>query len=519
MAGMIETHADTSGRPPTREAVHSPRYVTDPVVDWNDVAIEAILVDSKPRNLVPLDENTVLITRDQDGVTRASRAMAMVHAAMYNAVVGLVGGYRPYIRPPYSDLPERPAQPDLAAAVGSAARTILSWLYPSQRRHFDQAFLDIVGRSREEPSIRPSITFGYNVAVRVWNTRVNDGSNRRRPYNPPRRPGLWRPDLVDPAQKALDPHWGRVEPFLISQADVEEILRDLGPPPGYKGQAGDGYPAAYDLSDPAYREAREEVLVRGAPPADGNSTDPRKLNAVFWSYDEGRGTPVRLYNQALRSIAFASNLDVVGHARLFLYGNLVMADAAIVAWRIKYEYGLWRPVHAANLDELDPVRWIPFGKRPPYPPRDSCSPPFPAYVSGHSTLGNAVFNAAAHALAETGQASSGVTLATDEPPRVCVAYPTLGDAARANDESRIDLGVHFRFDTERGAQAGAMVEKKARDGLPEGTGVSKAMERGEQEIGPPFEVVDYREFVGEAGFASIYAQRYADEAREIDEVR
>ena len=63
-----------------------------------------------------------------------------------------------------------------------------------------------------------------------------------------------------------------------------------------------------------------------------------------------------------------------------------MADAAIAAWDAKYTYAFWRPVTAirngdtdGNDDTVADPSWSPF----------IVTPPFPDYVSGHSTFSGA----------------------------------------------------------------------------------------------------------------------------------
>jgi hypothetical protein len=436
------------------------RYKVNPVLEWNDVAIEAALVDVK-RPLLVRDQNGNLVWgRDQDGATKTSRAMAIAHAAIYNAVVGCEGGYQPYL----VSLPARPSTPDTSATVAAAAYYILSWLYPRQRLHLDQAFLDV----QKRPGIGPSLTYGYNIAVRVWNARLNDGSYNLVRYRRKDVPGVWRPDLQDPAQIPLDPHWGQVTPFLLSSDDVQNVFSSVPPPPGFKGED------QYDLSDAQYRAGRAEVIRVGADGQKYSSsrTPEDTINAVFWSYDEGRGLPIRLYNQLTRQVVFRSELSLTQQVRLFLYTNLAMADAAIVAWRVKYYYRLWRPIHAAQLDAQEPVAgWIPLGKRPPYAPADNCSPPFPAFISGHSAIGAAMLRSLARLL---GTNDCRFKLTSDEPPRETYNLNNFTDPSRLIDASRVQLGVHFPWDVAEGSQAGMRVEELAFGHLP-----------GEAAAGPP----------------------------------
>ena len=412
------------------------RFVTNSVLQWNDVLLDTLLADSQEPPAA----------RNQNGPTRASRAAAIVHAAIYNAVVGIRGGYRPYaIR-----IPPVPPGPRLREAVAGAAYGTLVRLYPRQAPALRAAAAHYFNIA----SPTPSASYGLLIAQRQIASRSNDGSGATVPYTEPQLPGIWRADLLDPAQQALDPHWGGVRPFAVDAADLGAIVGALPRPPGYRGPG-----QAYNLNNAAYRAALAEVRAIGSVQASPES-DTRTLNAIFWSYDEGRGTPIRLYNQAARAVGLRGpRMGPLGWARLFFLANLAMADAGIAAWAVKYRYDLWRPIHGVRLDPIDcDPRWTPLGKQLPYAPVQHCSPPFPAYVSGHAAFGEALF----HTLRRFYSTDTFTfTLASDELPREARRYTTFTGASRSNARSRVELGVHFSFDGTRGRQLGLQVSDRA----------------------------------------------------------
>src|SRR5205807_258107 len=95
--------------------------------------------------------------------------------------------------------------------------------------------------------------------------------------------------------------------------------------------------------------------------------------------------------------------------------DIALADAGIAAWDAKYTYDTWRPVTAIRsgdggvnpLVTADPT-WTPLW----------ATPPFPSYISGHST-----FSAAAAAVLD---ATYGTDFAFADP-----GDPSLGLAPRA----------------------------------------------------------------------------------------
>jgi hypothetical protein len=96
----------------------------DPILFWNHVALEA---------------NRISHTNGQDeqtGPTLSSRALAIVHLAMYDAYAGVINN--PANLPRYISTPPLPgAGASADAAVAAAAHTTLSNLFPSQKPFFD----------------------------------------------------------------------------------------------------------------------------------------------------------------------------------------------------------------------------------------------------------------------------------------------------------------------------------------------------------------------------------------------
>ena len=70
---------------------------------------------------------------EQVGPGRASRAMAIVHIAMFDAVNGVLGGYKSFT----NITPAKTAS--IPAAIAQAAHDTLVAVFPSQKATFDQA--------------------------------------------------------------------------------------------------------------------------------------------------------------------------------------------------------------------------------------------------------------------------------------------------------------------------------------------------------------------------------------------
>lgn len=410
---------------------------SDAAFFWNDVLLDALLVDDqKPKP-----------QREQGGVTRASRAAAIVHAAIHDAVNGVNRRFAPYL------IQDRaPAGASIEAAAAGAAHATLSGLYPSQRTQgakFDDK-LDEFLKPIPDPGRVLGAQFGRMVGNALLLARQHDGRNQSDPpYLEKPTPGEWRRDPIAPLADQippLTPGWGSIRPFIL----------DYGP---------QFRPVPYPLlTSGEYRAAFDEVRREGDAEAHKPPTEKTEI-ALFWSYDDQLGTPIRLYNQNVREIltqrprpATPPTTILHVHARILALVNLAMADAGIGCWDAKFAYDLWRPVEGirrANEDNNpnttpDP-NWKPLGR--PRGPGPNTTPPFPAYPSGHSSFGTATF---AMLRKVYGSDNVSFTLTSEERPNGR-NYTTFTRAIAENGQSRIYLGVHWQFDNTRGQALGQRV--------------------------------------------------------------
>jgi hypothetical protein len=416
---------------------------------WNEVAIDTSGVDHTPV------EGRVF--GEQLGPGRASRAMAIVHTAVFDAMNAIAGGFQSY-----TGLRAAPLGTSVEAAIALAAHDTLVALFPVQEDDIDE---ELAADLRLIPEGRPKtlgIELGQAAAAAMLARRENDGSDHPEPrigidWIPGDGPGQWRQDPISKNPLALGAHWGEVEPFVLQSSDQFRVP----PPPALNSRQ---YTAAYD-----------EVKALGG---DGlvtptSRTDDQTFAGIFWAYD---GTPSlcappRLYNQIAMRIAEQQRTDPLELARLLALLNVAMADAGIAIWESKYHYKLWRPVTGIREDDgnnataPDP-KFSPLGAPASNLTGPNFTPPFPSYPSGHAGFGGALFQMLRHvygtdriAFTFVSDEFNGETLDNQGQPRPLVPrrFTSLSQAEEENGQSRIYLGIHWAYDKTQGIAQGRRV--------------------------------------------------------------
>ena len=461
----------------------------DPILFWNDVAIEVHRRDYA-FNIDPATGKEIM--PQQGGPTRTSRALAIVHIAMYDAWNGAKATGNNYLgqggRPPLpAAAPGTPLAPatkaDMAAgvAVAGAAMTALKQLFSNQLAYIEEQMLKFCAMlsagTLTPAQISAYENYGRQVAEVLLMLRdpKTDHSDALESYVAGGSPGDHRPDPYSPAQGYLGSRWGHVTPFCVnSPVGPAQLAAYLAPPPAF--------------STTQYDNDFKEVRDHGAKLRNQRTQD-EEMTGLYWAYDgaKGLGTPPRLYNQIVRAIV-ADRMPTPATdelARLFAMVHAGMADAGIVAWEGKYTYNLWRPVIGVREDDAgtgptglgalsskrgDPA-WQPYGAPSSNRPgAKNGTPPFPAYPSGHATFGTTVLeivrrfftlNPTTYKFKFVSDELNGFTTDIDGSIRTRIEREySIKKAIEENLASRVWLGVHWRFDGDGGKQAGTEVAKQ-----------------------------------------------------------
>ncbi len=307
---------------------------------------------------------------------RASRALAHVSSAMYLAA--LAGG----------------SAPD--DAVAGAASRVLAHLHPGEAARID-ALADELADTRSEAFLRGRL-IGRLLVARA----ESDGADTVWTGTPPEGPGVWVPTPPAYVYPPLEPLAGTWRTWNL---ETGSQFRP-GPPPAYGG--------------PQFLAEVKEVYD-----VSRSLTAEQMRIADHWADGAGTVTPPGHWNVIAADLVRAAGWTTLRSAWLFATLNTAQADAFIACWDAKYAYWSMRPITAIR-ELVDPT-WTSY----------IATPPFPSYVSGHSS---------------TSGAASTVLAAF---------FPADATRLRAMAEeaavSRLHGGIHYRSDNEAGLALGRRV--------------------------------------------------------------
>jgi hypothetical protein len=296
-------------------------------------------------------------------------------------------------------------------------------------------------------SIVKSNEFGLKVAEAVFeyaktdqvghNYHLNPFNNRVSKYVTNPKPGRFVP--TGAAGAGMFPDYGFARTFVISEADK------LTPAP---------IPYSEEINSPYYVQAAETFATVNNP------TPDQRWLAFFWSDDLTGLT----FSPPSRWLAIANQVYELENVDLetAVYANaklgLALNDCVVACWYSKYFYDIERPV--TYIRKFMRSSWQP-ALYNPLTKETGISPNFPAYPSGHSTMGGA----AAEVLTDifgnyypmTDRCHEGREDFEGGKPR---QFNSFYEMANENAFSRVPLGVHFRMDCEQGVNLGIRVGRK-----------------------------------------------------------
>lgn len=377
----------------------------DAVADWNAIAVQATLTSCPEPTCVP----AIPARPGPTGVLD----VAMVQAAVYDAVQAIEKRYKPY----HVEIPGASGSP--VAATAKAAHDVLVSRFPWQSAALDLTYHNyLAAHFLDEDD--PGVAVGAAAAEGIIDLRADDGSfpvPAPTPFVGGTAVGVWRP--TPPGNLAMLAPWlGSVTPFTLTSPSQ---LRAHQPPA---------------LTSPEYTRDYNEVKEVGSFGSTSRTPEQTDL-ANFWNANY-----LVLWNRVYREMAGAHVNNIADSARLFALGDMAMADAIITAWDSKLFYVYWRPITAIREGDNDGnprtvglATWTPLLTTPPYPD----------YTSGANNFTGAATRALALFFG-TDEFSFSITTTNLGPTNQDTRnFNSFSDVAEEVVNARIYEGIHFRF--------------------------------------------------------------------------
>ncbi len=440
---------------PTRVPVLAPAFDDNEVLQWNTLALQAV-------------------RQSKLGAPMVSRALAILHTCMFDAAASY---HDRSVATTSGGRGRRPAVERTVAnrriAISEAAYVAFVDLFPQHRRFADEqmARRGLTPRARA-PYLTPS-DVGRAACAAVLRARHDDGANqlgdenggapysdytRYRPTNTLVRladQARWQPVASSNLGPSgfLVPHWGRVTPFAFRASS--STRPPLPPLP------------------PSARFAAEEAAVLGMS---AGLTDEHKVIVEYWMDGPRSETPPGHWNLFAQGVSRRDGHDLDRDVAMFFVLNNALMDAGIAAWDCKRHFDSVRPITALRqryagqrvqawggpgrgTREIDGGDWLPYQRA------NFITPPFPEYVSGHSTFSAAAaeilrrvtgsddFGGSVTIAARSSSIEPGITPRT----AVTLSWATFTDAAVQAGLSRRYGGIHFESADMEGQRLGRAV--------------------------------------------------------------
>jgi len=364
----------------------------------------------------------VAFAEDQFLTFKGHRAFAMMHLAMHDAINAVEPVYRRYGR-----VPRDPEAHPIAAAA-QAAHDVLASQYPGQLAGLDAELAGWLSRVPDGEGETRGIALGRRAARATIALREGDGWDLPGTYSFRMEPGAYQ---TTPPWNGFvaQPGFRFARPFGLKRPDE---FRPPPPPP---------------LDSPAYAVAFNEVRDFGRQ--DSTERTPEQTGYAVWWMEFAEGS----VNRLARQLVTQQRTHLWRAARLFALLNMTLFDTYVAVWDAKYEHDHWRPYTAIRQADADsnPATtsdpdWEPL--RP--------TPPFPEYVSAHAAACAATFQVLARTY---GDRLAFTMQTTSAPPNMPTrSFPSFGAAGAECADSRVRIGFHFRYATDRGLALGRKVE-------------------------------------------------------------
>jgi hypothetical protein len=371
--------------------------------------VAAALLTASARADVVTDWNmtTNALVASDVGNNRKLRTLAMVHVAMSDAINTVQNRYTRVV----ATLPVAPGA-SAEAAAATAARQILTQVYPEQKAKIEEAYAASLKAIPDGPPRTEGIKLGMAVAEAVQADRANDGTNVPDTYRPHTTPGAYVTTTPP-----VWPQYARAKPWVLKSADQFRP----GPPPA--------------LSSAEWARDYNEVKSLGG--TNSTARTPEQTEAANFWHNVNFGPA---WQAAARELSIKKEMPLAECARLFALLNMSLANAYIVNWDAKYFYNFWRPVTAIRNGDQDgndaterDAGWTSLIPQPLHPE-------YPSQATINAMIASAVLESV------FGPVKDIPFTATDvRDLKRTRQFASLADMAEEQKNVRVWGGVHYRF--------------------------------------------------------------------------
>jgi len=388
------------------------------VVKWLDMQLDMLRV--------PLAAGT--------GSQDAARALAYCGIATYESVVPGMPDYQSLANQ-LNQFPEMPStEPGKAyhwavsanAALAEMNRKLFPTTSDANKLRIDSlenALKDIYAAQTDEPTLQRSIAFGKEVAKRVSEWAIADGSANVNPlYVPPVGDGLW---------ESTPPNFpAAINPYASQRRLITPGVADgtaLAPPPAYSTDPGsDFYAMVKDVYDKSQQLTPEQAAMalyhRDAP-----------------GYPGG-GHFVAILSQVLSKAQTTLDVAALAYAKT----GIASFDAITICFTIKYSVNLVRPITYIQ-KVMGYTSWSALFNTPGHP----------EFPSAHAVNAAAIAGMWTDVFGKDFQFTDhSYDYIVGLPSR---SYNSFDEMAKEMADSRVFAGIHYQSSVDKGRWLGEKV--------------------------------------------------------------
>ena len=272
-------------------------------------------------------------------------------------------------------------------------------------------------------------------AVLAWSKGDHYSSTRGASrYNVDETPGRWVPTPPMYAT-AVEPHWMEIRPMVLDSANALTCPR----PPAFdvKNKNSAYYRALMEVKNTVDSLTEEQKHI-----ADFWDDNPFKMNVTgHVMFATKKFSPAGHWMNIVGIGAQKAGADLHTTIAAYAKTSIALFDAFIACWNEKYKSNYVRP--ETIISQLVDPNWQPYIQ----------TPPFPSYVSGHSTISNA----AAEVMTEYFGNIAFTDTSLKEFGIANREVKNFRQAAAEASISRLYGGIHYRFDLDEGNVLGRKV--------------------------------------------------------------